>query len=220
MLVDSCNYIMRFWSLCLVGAAWVECVGTWLCNKVVHWCKGQGKKKQKNVLAGNLVQNASRNPLWTVSVLIHWRTETLPQCPDHRSPPRWSAGRLSARWPRRTAPRRQTLAAGPMWGKASRSGPANVCVGWVNRLTNVNEHKVRRVNTTPTSVTWLCEEKKTRAKGSERPLLSAANRLRAWYMCALSWNTCFTAGHVLKYQNVGDKVGAIENDQGVVGKAL
>lgn len=47
----------------------------------------------------------------------------------------------------------------------------------------------------PTSVTWLCVEKKTRAKGSERPLLSAANRLRAWYMCTLSWNTCFTVGH-------------------------
>lgn len=142
---------------------------------------------------------------WTVSVLIHCRTATLPQCPDHRSPPQWSAGRLSARWPPQTAPRHQTPAAGPTWGKASRSGPASVHVGWVNRLTDVNEHEVRRVNRTPTSVTWLCEEKKTRAKGSERPLLSAANRLRAWYMCALSWNTCFTAGHVLKYQNVDYK---------------
>ena len=37
-----------------------------------------------------------------------------------------------------------------------------------------------------TSVTWLCVEKKTLAKWAERPLLSAANRLRAWYMCALS----------------------------------
>lgn len=36
--------------------------------------------------------------------------------------------------------------------------------------------------------------KKTRAKGSERPLLSAAKRLRAWYMWARSWNTCFSAG--------------------------
>lgn len=36
--------------------------------------------------------------------------------------------------------------------------------------------------------------KKTRAKGSERPLLSAAKRLRAWYMWARSWNTCFSVG--------------------------
>lgn len=93
-------------------------------------------------------------------------------------------------------------------------------VGGVDRLTDVNEHEVRRVNRTLTSVTWLCEEKKTRAKGSERPLLSAANRLRAWYMCALSWNTCFTAGHVLKYQNVGDKVGAIERNRTVFRKPL
>jgi hypothetical protein len=35
-------------------------------------------------------------------------------------------------------------------------------------------------------------EKKTLAKGSERPLLSAANRLRAWYIWTLSWKICFT----------------------------
>lgn len=56
-------------------------------------------------------------------------------------------------------------------------------------------HTYTQYTQTPTSVTWLCVEKKTRAKGSERPLLSAANKLRAWYMCALSWNTCFTVGH-------------------------
>lgn len=43
-----------------------------------------------------------------------------------------------------------------------------------------------------TSVHWLWEMKKTRAKGSERPLLSAANKLLAWYMWARSWNTCFS----------------------------
>lgn len=36
--------------------------------------------------------------------------------------------------------------------------------------------------------------KKTRAKGSERPLLSAAKRLRAWYMWARSWKACFSVG--------------------------
>lgn len=45
-----------------------------------------------------------------------------------------------------------------------------------------------------TSVHWLWEMKKTRAKGSERPLLSAAKRLLAWYMWARSWKTCFSAG--------------------------
>lgn len=44
-----------------------------------------------------------------------------------------------------------------------------------------------------TSVHWLWEMKKTRAKGSERPLLSAANKLLAWYMWARSWKTCFSA---------------------------
>lgn len=44
-----------------------------------------------------------------------------------------------------------------------------------------------------TSVHWLWEVKKTRAKGSERPLLSAANKLLAWYMWARSWKTCFSA---------------------------
>ena len=48
--------------------------------------------------------------------------------------------------------------------------------------------------TTLTSVTWLCVEKKTLAKGSDRPVLSAANRLRAWYMWTLSWKICFTVG--------------------------
>lgn len=43
-----------------------------------------------------------------------------------------------------------------------------------------------------TSVTWLCVEKKTLAKGSDRPVLSAANRLRAWYMWTLNWKICFT----------------------------
>lgn len=43
-----------------------------------------------------------------------------------------------------------------------------------------------------TSVTWLCVEKKTLAKGSDRPVLSAANRLRAWYMWTRSWKICFT----------------------------
>lgn len=43
-----------------------------------------------------------------------------------------------------------------------------------------------------TSVHWLWEMKKTRAKGSERPLLSAANKLLAWYMWARSWKTCFS----------------------------
>lgn len=76
---------------------------------------------------------------------------------------------------------------------------------------------------TPTSVTWLWVEKKTRAKGSERPLLSAANRLRAWYMCALSWNTCFTVGHTrhitlsplfaIQRQKLGYKVGAIDSSK-------
>lgn len=59
---------------------------------------------------------------------------------------------------------------------------------------------------TPTSVTWLCVEKKTRAKGSERPLLSAANRLRAWYMWALSWNTCFTVRHARHITVSGDQL--------------
>lgn len=76
---------------------------------------------------------------------------------------------------------------------------------------------------TPTSVTWLWVEKKTRAKGSERPLLSAANRLRAWYMCALSWNTCFTVGHTrhitlsplfaIQRRKLGYKVGAIDSSK-------
>lgn len=191
MQVDSCESNMRFSSLCSVGAAWVECVGT----KWTHWRKGKERRGKTNVLAGNLAQSASRNPAWTACELSVCRTEFLPQCPDRRSPPQWSAGRLSARWPPQTAPRRQRPAAGPTWDTASRSGPVEVHVGPVHPPTDLNEPEARRAKRAPTSVTWLCEEKKTRAKGSERPLLSAANRLRAWYMCALSWNTCFTAGH-------------------------
>lgn len=47
-----------------------------------------------------------------------------------------------------------------------------------------------------TSVTWLCVEKKTLAKGSDNPVLSAANRLRAWYMWTLSWKICFTVERI------------------------
>lgn len=41
-----------------------------------------------------------------------------------------------------------------------------------------------------TFVVWQWERNVTLAKGSESPLLSAAMRPRAWYMCALSWKTC------------------------------
>lgn len=49
-------------------------------------------------------------------------------------------------------------------------------------------HRLRAL----TSVHWLWLMKKTRAKGSESPLLSAAKRLRAWYMWARSWKACFS----------------------------
>lgn len=41
-----------------------------------------------------------------------------------------------------------------------------------------------------TLVVWLWDMKVTRAKGSDRPVLSAAIRPRAWYMWHLSWNEC------------------------------
>lgn len=43
-----------------------------------------------------------------------------------------------------------------------------------------------------TFVVWQWERNVTLAKGSESPLLSAAMRPRAWYMCALSWKTCLS----------------------------
>lgn len=51
-----------------------------------------------------------------------------------------------------------------------------------------------------TSVTWLCVEKKTLAKGSDRPVLSAANRLRAWYMWTRSWKICFTGRRQINHK--------------------
>lgn len=199
MQVYSCN--MRFVSLCLVSAAQNEYVRDTVAEHSGYMDAKMRKEEAKKCISGAF--GTKRQPEIYYEQLIQSRTEPLPQCPGRRSPPQWWAGRLSARWPPRTAPHRQTPAAGPTWGTASRSGSANVRLGWVNRLTDASEREVRQVNRTPTSVTWLCEEKKTRAKGSERPLLSAANRLRAWYMCALSWNTCFTAGHTrLKWQKL------------------
>lgn len=136
-----------------------------------------------------------------LSMMLHSFTQSkvLPQCPGHRSQWQWLVGRLWAHWPPQTAPRHQTPAVGPMLGKESRSGPAahthqlSMHIIQTHTHTHIIYTCVHMYG--PTSVTWLCVEKKTRAKGSERPLLSAANRLRAWYMCALSWNTCFTVGH-------------------------
>ncbi len=121
----------------------------------------------------------------------------LPQCPGRRFQLRWLVGRLSARLLPQKAPRRQTPATGPMSGKASHSGPVvhTHPLSLLTVSTNIHAFCACKHTHGPTSVTWLCVEKKTRANGSERPLLSAANRLRAWYMCALSWNTCFTVGH-------------------------
>lgn len=42
-----------------------------------------------------------------------------------------------------------------------------------------------------TFVVWHWDRNVTLAKGSESPLLSAAMRPRAWYMCALNWKTCW-----------------------------
>lgn len=41
-----------------------------------------------------------------------------------------------------------------------------------------------------TFVVWHWDRNVTLAKGSESPLLSAAMRPRAWYMCARSWKMC------------------------------
>lgn len=60
----------------------------------------------------------------SVSIHSFTRREVLPRCPGHRFQQRWLAGRLSARSPPRTAPRRRRPAAGPTWGTESRSGPA------------------------------------------------------------------------------------------------
>lgn len=48
----------------------------------------------------------------------------------------------------------------------------------------------RQAATLVTFVVWQWERNVILAKGSESPLLSAAMRPRAWYMCALSWKIC------------------------------
>lgn len=49
-----------------------------------------------------------------------------------------------------------------------------------------------------TFVVWHWDRNVTLAKGSESPLLSAAMRPRAWYMCALSWKTCWAVEELWK----------------------
>lgn len=126
---------MRFVSLCSVSAALIRYVRDTLAEQSGYMDAKMRKEEAKKCISRAFgTKQPTRNLLWTVSVLIQSRTEAIPQCPGHRSPPQWWAGRLSARWPPRTAPRRRTPAAGPTWGTASRSGPANVRVGLVNRL--------------------------------------------------------------------------------------
>lgn len=56
-----------------------------------------------------------------------------------------------------------------------------------------NYENLTRGRVASTLVTWHCVEKRTLAKGSDRPSLSAANRPRPWYRWHRSWKYLLSA---------------------------